>query len=359
MTTVGGSDLGVPQALLEEIFQGIIVPDVLMVNAPEPREHPEVVLLGGQPGAGKSTVAQRSLRREFTGRGGLVHVTWDDFRPFHPDYETLLATRPADMPDVTRPAARWWQAQAAQYLRARRINTLLEGGFREPDVVLATAAQFLHDGYEVHVAALAVPAALSRLGIIERYAEQVERVARGRWTTAASHDADYAGTPKVLRLAEASPAVHRISLWTRDGRVFDNRRGADGAWSSPASAVEVLIEARDTPVSSLQRLALTGRLHDTLDHLAHLDAVHLNPALLEMGAAIYADLNADLNGGHNGGHNAPQGQLCMAATAHQQPAPRRPPIWSQAPGGTPLAVSWPQPGRGRESNKEINLEIER
>jgi hypothetical protein len=166
--TEGQPDYGMPLADLEATFRRIIVPDYVLRSNPTSQPRPEVIFLGGQPGAGKSVTAE-GLRRDFAGRGGLVWVTWDDFRPYHPEYERLLAERPADMPDVTRPAARWWQDRAAAYLRDRQFNVLLEGGFRDPDAVLASADRFATDGYLVHVAALAVPAAMSRLGIIERY----------------------------------------------------------------------------------------------------------------------------------------------------------------------------------------------
>ncbi len=107
-----GVDYGLPQPLLEEIFQRVIVPDYLLRSDPGPQRRPEVVLLGGQPGSGKSTTASQ-FQREFADRGGLVWVTWDDFRPFHPDYERLLAERPclgwgssSDMPGRQRSPAR-------------------------------------------------------------------------------------------------------------------------------------------------------------------------------------------------------------------------------------------------------------
>jgi hypothetical protein len=188
------------------------------------------------------------------------------------------------MPDATRPAARWWQDRAAAYLRARRYHTLLEGGFREPAAVLATAERFAGAGYAVRVCALAVPAVLSRLGIIERFARQVEVAGTGRWTTAASHDADYKGTAEVLSLAEASPAVSRISLLTRDGLVYDNHRDPTGQWTIRASAVDLLTEARDTPLGRLQRTALANRLASTLERLKRADVAH--PALQDMAAEV-------------------------------------------------------------------------
>jgi len=268
---------------LEEIFQQIIVPDYLLRSNPQPRQHPDAILLGGQPGAGKSTTAPQ-FHREFTNRGGLVWVTWDDFRPFHPDYERLLKERPADMPDITRPAARWWQDRAATYLRAGRYHTLLEGGFRDPAEVLATAERFAEAGYKVRICVLAVPAVLSRLGIIERYARQVEVAGTGRWTTAASHDADYRGTIEILYRAARSQAVSRISLLTGDGPVYDNHRDPNGQWTSPASPVDVLTEARDTPLTRLQRTALANRLADTLERLERTGSAH--PPLHEMATQV-------------------------------------------------------------------------
>jgi hypothetical protein len=287
LTTGEGPHYGLPPAQLEEIFQQIILPDYLLRSGPVPQAHPEVVLLGGQPGAGKSTVAAQ-LQNEFAGRGGLVWVTWDDFRPFHPDYERLLAEQPAAMPDVTRPAARWWQDRAAAYLRTGHYNTLLEGGFRDPGNVLAAAESFDAAGYQVHVSALAVPAVLSRLGIIERYAGQVQAVGTGRWTTAASHDADYLGTVDVLRLAHTSPAVSRISLWTRNGLVHDDQRAAAGHWPTGLAAADVLTRLRNLPLSQPDRAALTGRLTSTMGYLDQAGLAH--PGLREMAATIEQDL---------------------------------------------------------------------
>jgi hypothetical protein len=289
MTAQEGADYGVPQPVLDEIFRRVIVPDFLLRSNPVPQQHPEVLLLGGQPGSGKSTIAPL-FQRQFVGRGGLVWLNWDDFRPFHPDYERLLAERPGDMPDVTRPAARWWHHQGAEYLRVRHINALLEAGFRDPGWVETTAERFADSGYDVHVVALAVPAVLSRMAIIERYAWQCEVTGSGRWSTAASHEAHFNGTVEVLRFAEASPAVSRVSLWTRDGPVYDNLRDPAGDWTNPPAAVEVLTEARDTPLNRLQCVALGYRLAGTLERLERLQLAH--PALHDMAAAVQQDLEA-------------------------------------------------------------------
>jgi hypothetical protein len=284
-----GLPYGLPEARLEEIFQRVIVPDLLLRSNPVPQPHPELVLLGGQPGSGKSTLAPR-LQGEFAGRGGMVWVNTNEFRALHPDYERLLAEQPADMPDVTRPALLWWRDRAVEYLRSERFNALLEIGFRDPPWAAATAERFADSGYDVHVVALAVPAVLSRMAIIERFARQVETTGAGRWSTAAAHEAHFNGTVEVLRFAEASPAVSRVSLWTRDGPVYDNLRDPAGDWTNPPAAVEVLTEARDTPLNRLQCVALGNRLSGTLERLERSGQAH--PALHYMAAEVRQDLRA-------------------------------------------------------------------
>ena len=65
----------------------------------EPEVHPVAVLLGGQPGAGKSRAAQfaRELHDQV-----LVVINGDDFRALHPDFKRLQRDDPEQMPRVTQ-----------------------------------------------------------------------------------------------------------------------------------------------------------------------------------------------------------------------------------------------------------------
>ncbi len=73
--------------LHEQIFQKRIVPQL----TPHARaaESPRAVILGGQPGAGKSAL-QSAAEREFAPIGGVLAIIGDDLRAFHPRYRTLL-----------------------------------------------------------------------------------------------------------------------------------------------------------------------------------------------------------------------------------------------------------------------------
>src|SRR3546814_14004842 len=76
--------------LLEEIYRTEISPD-LFASA-RTAERPTVIVLGGQPGAGK-TPMQSLATREFAGRGGIVKIIGDDLRAFLPHYHELQRDR--------------------------------------------------------------------------------------------------------------------------------------------------------------------------------------------------------------------------------------------------------------------------
>src|SRR3546814_7086943 len=75
----------------------------------------------------------------------------------------------------------------------RRVNVLVEGTMRNPDVVAKTLRDFRGAGFETDARALAVSPELSSLGILQRYAAQKESRGVGRMTTSEAHQAAVTG----------------------------------------------------------------------------------------------------------------------------------------------------------------------
>lgn len=300
------SDLGprLPQAYLEEIFQGPILDDLYddlqQLAVPVAREQrPELVMVVGQPGAGAAVAHLQFIQgdymhpagiaREGEHPDGIVSIDLESYRTYHPDYEKLRRTRPQDLHAATDADTLWWQNRAADYVRARRYNVLIERDWDGADPVLLTAERFAGAGYDVRVAALAVPAAMSRLVLVESFTRQAEASGSGRWTSAERHDAGYAATAQVLQRAEQSEAVSRVTVHSRDGIVHDKQREPNGRWPARSpGAVGVLSEVREAVLPRAQRTALANRLTTTLQHLERAGVAHL--ALYEMSADLAQDL---------------------------------------------------------------------
>src|SRR3546814_14649781 len=86
--------------LLEEIYRTEISPD-LFASA-RPAERPTVIVLGGQPGAGK-TPMQSHANREFACRGGMVKIIRDDISALLPHYHALHLTNAHNDSFLTQP----------------------------------------------------------------------------------------------------------------------------------------------------------------------------------------------------------------------------------------------------------------
>lgn len=139
------------------------------------------------------------------------------------------------MPEVTAQAAGAWARMSSDYLRERQASVVFETTFRQPDAVVATAKEFRDAGYRVEVRALAVPEAVSRLGVLSRYAEQVRDQGVGRWTPQAFHDAAAEQMPKSLERVIAEGHVDRVLVVDRAGRAVYTADIEATAASSPGA----------------------------------------------------------------------------------------------------------------------------
>jgi UDP-N-acetylglucosamine kinase len=130
----------------------------------------------------------------------FAQIIGDDLRLFHPDHPR--AVRHPDetvMPAVTAQASGRWVEMGIAYAAKHGYNAVVEGTFRGPETTLTTARAFAAAKHQVHVVALAVPEALSRLSCLERYYGERQAGRPGRWTPMDAHDAGYEGTPTPSR----------------------------------------------------------------------------------------------------------------------------------------------------------------
>lgn len=211
-----------------------------------PQEAPVLVLLGGQPAAGK-TRAQHAILAEHAA-DDLVEITGDDLREYHPDYDRLADEAPFEMPAATAPVSGGLVRLALDHAREHRYSVLLEGTFRDADMVTGNALRFADAGYRVEVVAVATPAAVSRLSA-EMRSLSTGYPDVGRWTPPEAHESAVVGSAGVLSALEALPQVGRVRVFSREKLLFDNQRNAVGEWEREPVAAQTLRHEQDRPLS--------------------------------------------------------------------------------------------------------------
>ena len=229
---VGGS----PAVDVEGIWRDDIRP---VIDAAGTSGEPCTVFVGGQPGAGK-TRAVRMILGMGLHDGPLLPVNGDDLRQYHPDYDRLCDEDPLAMPGRTAGASAAWMRMTMEYAAGNRIPVIVEGTWRNADTVLDEAANAKRHGRPTHAIVLAVPPALSRIAILERYYRDRAAGLPARWTPASAHENAVANLPTTVRRIAASPLIDRFTVIGRDGDVLfdgtgDRKKDGWAEWRSAAS----------------------------------------------------------------------------------------------------------------------------
>lgn len=183
-----------------------------------------MIMVGGQPGAGKSANLWRA--HELHPTKSFVRVVGDELRRFHPEFRALSTNSPLGMPSITQAVSGPLVGLAVSYAQASRISIIVEGTFRNPEMVRTTCERFAEAGFEVHVLVVATPPPVSLLACLDRFITATLVGQGSRWTPVEAHEAALEGMAVTLPSLGQAAAVDRITVSDRSGRVLADFHGA-------------------------------------------------------------------------------------------------------------------------------------
>ena len=182
-----------------------------------PTENPKVVLLGGQPGAGKS-----GLENMVNIKKNYVSISGDDYREYHPRFKEINL-------EYGREASKYTQQWAAEIteklikeLRKEKYNLIIEGTLRTAELPLKEANAFKKAGYKVELNVVVVKPEKSRLGTLERYEAMLKQGKVPRMTPKEHHDLVVNNIGNNLEIIYNSKAFDNIKLFDRENNLLYN-----------------------------------------------------------------------------------------------------------------------------------------
>jgi len=209
------------------------------------QERPTIVLVGGQPGAGKSRAASLA-RTDLAARGGYVHVDADRMRERIPRGDE-------------RPSSEQTQADAGRLVttlrdlatQARR-HMVEEGTFRNAEGLAKFIESRKAAGYGVEVLAVATPREESLLGIYQRYELQhLAGADNPRFVPESYHDEAMQGFAGAL--AHNAGAADRVRVVDRAGNLLFDSAQRDNAHSGAVAAMAAGRELTDDKLGAVGR----------------------------------------------------------------------------------------------------------
>ena len=197
-------------------------------------KQPIAILLGGQSGAGKTTI-HRIKQKEF--QGNIVIIDGDSFRSQHPHYLELQQEYGKDSVEYTKDFAGKMVESLATELSHLGYNLLIEGTLRTIDVPKKTAQLLKSKGYEVQLALIATKPKLSYLSTLIRYEELYAiNPNQARATPKEHHDGIVENLVDNLKELESDKFFDQIQIYQRDRTCIYDSETDEG------SAAEVLQE---------------------------------------------------------------------------------------------------------------------
>lgn len=239
----------------ESIFRNDILPDYLP-EAMRSGERPRLILLGGQPGAGKTAVLIAS-HVQLEQSGSTVRIVGDDLRSYHPRFLAFQHQDPETTSQFTQDDAGGWTEKLLAAAAARHVNIVFETTMRTPENVARVIGIARDAGYEVEARAVAVNPRLSWQGNHYRFEEILGLGAAARIPPQHIHDAAVDGLRISLEKIESERLVDRVQLRTRGGTVLYENEMRDGAWLRLPGARQALEAEQSRPMTrpELQRFA--------------------------------------------------------------------------------------------------------
>ncbi|GHE21381.1 zeta toxin family protein [Halomonas urumqiensis] len=249
----------IPTKTLGNIYSSEIAPAYL--DGLAPAEDKRAILIGGQPGAGKSSV-QDSLSAEI--EDDFVAIDADELRDYVPGYTDRARTV-----DQAQGAANWSHA-ATQYLTSRLledailkgVNFVFDATLAKSDKAIDLISRLQANGYEVDVAYVCTHRSISERGVQQRYFYDKRDVGSEmdagdlipRYVPSAVQSEAFTGLSAVVKAVDRhshNTTDVQLSLWERNSELGEPAKQIP---FKPGEASQALEQAQQRQLSSFEQL---------------------------------------------------------------------------------------------------------
>ncbi|PRA80168.1 hypothetical protein CQ054_21255 [Ochrobactrum sp. MYb29] len=227
----------------ETIFRNLVVRRELPRNA-EPLEKPVIILVGGQPGAGKTSLVTSGVS-DLSHRGATVQIVGDNLRSYHPRYDAFQKNDPTLQSQLTHHDVGRWTDKLIIEAASCRLNIVVETTMRSPEAVAFIAQQARVAGYRVETRIVAVNERESWQGCLNRFEQMHSEGNAACIPPKEHHDNAVIGLVDTIRHLEDKKLVDVVQVRLRNGDIIFDNQLVDGVWLKPVGAAAALVEERN------------------------------------------------------------------------------------------------------------------
>lgn len=178
-----------------------------------PVKNPIAIIIGGQTGAGKSSLIGYSTK--MFSDDNVIIINSDEIKPFHPKSEEIAKLYPKLYTKITDQESNTWTSRLFEELRKEGYNIIFEGTMKNNRIADESITELQQLGYTIIVRGLAVCDLESRMSILERYEGQVSKKGWGRLVVTDHHNQTYNGMPNTIDYIEQNLRYDVLEIFAR------------------------------------------------------------------------------------------------------------------------------------------------
>lgn len=185
---------------------------VLTTTGKRPDKNKTLVMVGGQPGAGKSRLI--GTANSELGNNAVI-VDFDELRRLHPSYLDVSNNYPEITYKILQKDLDVIKDMLVEYLTENEYNVIYEGALRNVNGFLKLAQIFKNRGYKINLKVMAVPELESYGSTLLRYAYNMITDRVPRWVEKSAHDDAYVSMLKTIQAFEEQNLTDNIDIYVR------------------------------------------------------------------------------------------------------------------------------------------------
>jgi predicted ABC-type ATPase len=221
----------------------------------KPVDNPKLIIVGGQPGAGKSDL-QKFGEKELV--SNVVVLSTDVLRSYHPHEREIKKNYPDYYHMLTVDLARVLLINLENYAIANKLNVILESTLGNSEVMLQKINKYRKHDYQIDLKVIAVNELISYLGAEDRYENMILAEKSGRMVSKQNHDQNYKDIPMTLHLLQDQDLLDNVAVYHRKTSEWQGNIDTQVILlaNNLNNFVQTYIQERSRPFTDLENLYL-------------------------------------------------------------------------------------------------------
>ncbi len=243
-------------------IEKLIISDLTKFSTPS--DQPKAIILGSQPGAGKSELEKLAFID--LGRNAII-CNVDNLKKFHPHSQEIARNYPEYYTDLTNEYAHKWNLALRNYCLKNKINFILETTFSDGNSINIILDKIKKNHFQTELYILSVAKEISLCGISIRYEDNIKNLGIARKVGYQAHNDRYDKIPEAIKTVEEKRLYDYFNLYGRS--INSNSEETNGVYlitRTKNSIYDAFIEERDKGLT----LKAVNYIRETIDQVRKL-----------------------------------------------------------------------------------------